>query len=58
VPVGVAASISVDSGLSSIRIDEARFPRRGDKYESRDFSSATNKLYLEIDVGAATVRVQ
>ena len=58
IPEGVAASITIDSGLSSIDVDEARFPKAGDKYESPDFDSAQNKLTLDIDVGAASLKVR
>jgi len=58
VPQGVAASISVDSGLSSVSVDEERFPKAGGKYESPDFASAQNRLTLDIAVGAASVTVR
>jgi hypothetical protein len=55
VPEGVAASITIDSGVSSVNVDEGRFPKAGDRYESPDFESAQNKLTLDIDVGAASL---
>ncbi len=58
IPEGVAASITGDSGLSSVDVDEGRFPKAGDKYESPDFDSAQNKLILDIDVGAASLKVR
>jgi hypothetical protein len=58
VPEGVAASITIDSGVSSVNVDEGRFPKAGDRYESPDFESAQNKLTLDIDVGAASLKVR
>jgi hypothetical protein len=58
VPQGVAARITVDSGVSSINVDEGRFPKAGDRYESTDFDSTENRLVLDIDVGAASVNVR
>lgn len=57
VPAGVAARIEVDSGLSSINIDTARFPQHGDGYESPDFASAENRLILEIETGVGSITV-
>lgn len=57
VPAGVAARIQVDSGLSSINIDTARFPRVGNRYESPDFASAENRLSLDIETGVGSISV-
>jgi hypothetical protein len=58
VPEGVAASINTSSGLSEIRVDQARFPRSGGRYQSADYDSAENKveLYLSMGVGSIDVR--
>ena len=59
VPEGVAARIEVDAGLSSVRIDEARFPQRSDDvYASPEFDSATNRIDISIDAGASSVEVR
>jgi hypothetical protein len=50
IPEGVAASITIDSGVSSVNVDEGRFPKAGDRYESPDFESAQNKLTLDIGI--------
>jgi hypothetical protein len=58
IPEGVAASITIDSGVSSVNVDEGRFPKTGDRYESPDFNSAQNKVTLDIDIGAASLKVR
>jgi hypothetical protein len=58
VPPGVAALIRTRGGLSSIRVDESRFPRMGDTYRSLDYDSALNKLDLEIEMGVGSVEIR
>jgi hypothetical protein len=58
VPDGVAARISSDSGLSSVDVDRSRFPRSGDDYVSPGYASATDRVYIRIRVGAASVEVR
>ena len=43
VPDGVAARIRSTMGLGSSNIDQRRFPRNGDYYQSPDYDSAVNK---------------
>jgi len=58
VPEGVAARITVRSGLGAAMIDRDRFPRTGDVYQSPDYDSATNKaeILVESGVGAVDIR--
>lgn len=58
VPTGVAARIRSRMGLGSSQVDESRFPRIGDGYESADFSSAANRVDLDIQGGVGSVRVR
>ncbi len=58
VPDGVAASIRVDSGLGSVSIDEARFPRAGKSYQSADYDKAANTLDLRLEVGVSSVTIR
>jgi hypothetical protein len=58
VPAGVAADIRVDSGLSSISIDETRFPRNGKHYTSPDYATATNRVDISIDTGVSSVTIK
>ncbi|MDA1216274.1 MAG: DUF5668 domain-containing protein [Chloroflexi bacterium] len=58
VPEGVAARISSDSGLSSVDVNTSRFPRSGDEYISVGYGSATDRVYIRIRVGAASVDIR
>jgi hypothetical protein len=56
IPDGVAARISVDHGVSEVQV-AARFPRVGGVYKSPDFETAANAVDLDIDAGAASIRI-
>jgi hypothetical protein len=58
IPQNVAARIRVDAGIGSIRVDQARFPKTGDTYQSADYTSASNKIEIEIDGGLGSITVQ
>jgi hypothetical protein len=59
IPLGVAANIEFDGGLSSLHIDQTRFPSVGrDRYRSPDYDTAVNKVDLKIDLGAANATVR
>jgi hypothetical protein len=58
VPEGVAADIRIDSGLGSIKVNEARFPRSGKHYTSPDYASAANKVEMDIDTGVSSVVIR
>jgi hypothetical protein len=55
---GVAARISKEGGLSAINIDEARFPRSGDVYESPDYADAENKAEISVEAGVGAVDIR
>ncbi|HEY7133170.1 MAG TPA: DUF5668 domain-containing protein [Candidatus Limnocylindrales bacterium] len=57
VPEGVAARIRTRIGLGSSDIDERRFPRSLNGYESPDFATAANKADIDIQGGVGSVRV-
>jgi hypothetical protein len=57
VPGGVAARIHTESGLSSIHIDQTRFPGGGNRYESPDYPTAPNKVDIEIETGVGSVTI-
>jgi hypothetical protein len=57
VPPGVAAHIRTSGALSSTRIDEARFPRLGEAYQSPDYGTAANRADIEIEMGVGSVEV-
>lgn len=57
VPPGVAARVRGRMALGSTQVDEARFPRSGNGWESPDFASAANRVEIEIQGGVGAVRV-
>lgn len=57
VPDGVAAQVRARQGLTAIKVDERRFPRSGDQYLSTDFSSAENRVAIDIQAGVGSIRI-
>ena len=57
VPAGVAARIDFDGGISSLNIDESRFPKVGDRYVSPDFESAANRVTIKIEAGVSDITI-
>jgi hypothetical protein len=45
-------------GLGSIQVDESRFPRMGDGYQSTDYATAENRVDLDIQGGVGSVHVR
>ncbi len=58
IPPGVAARIKVDQGIGSTRVDISRFPRVGDVYQSADYTTAPNKIDIDLDGGIGSISVQ
>lgn len=58
VPEGVAASIKLDTGLSSKNINLSRFPQGGVGFESPDYATAVNKIQIHIESGVGSISVQ
>ena len=57
VPPGVAARIHSRMALGSSQIDQARFPRVADGYESPDYATAVNRIDIDVSGGVGSVRV-
>jgi Domain of unknown function (DUF5668) len=58
IPQNVAAQIRHRGGLSSLNVDQSRFPPAGDNvYRSRDYDSAQNKVDLTLDTGVTSIQV-
>ena len=57
VPAGVAAEIDFEGGISSLNIDESRFPKQGDLYVSPDFESAANRVTIKIEAGVSDITI-
>jgi hypothetical protein len=56
IPDGVSARIRIDQGISDVKVD-GRFPLIGGMYKSADFETAANAVDLDIDAGAANIRI-
>lgn len=57
VPAGVAVRIRNRMALGSSHIDESRFPRVGDIYQSLDYATAENRIDMDIQGGVGSVKV-
>lgn len=53
-----AAMFVSESGLSSIDVDGARFPKSSGVHMSPDYETAENRVDIELHVGAASVTVR
>ena len=59
IPPGVAARVRIESALTSVQVDESRFPRAGEGESlSKDFDAAANRVGLEINAGVSSVSVR
>ncbi|HOT91057.1 MAG TPA: DUF5668 domain-containing protein [Anaerolineae bacterium] len=58
VPEGVAACIHVAGALSSISVDQGRFPHVGGEYRSPDYETAPNKVDIKLEGGVGTFSVR
>lgn len=55
VPEGVSARIRSTGGLSSLNVDQTRFPHRGRVYESPDYETATQRVEFDLESGLASI---
>jgi hypothetical protein len=58
VPEGLSARIHASLGAAGFTINEARFPRNSNYYQSPDYDSAANAVDMTIDAGAASIKVK
>jgi len=58
VPQGVAARITKSCVACSFDVDEQRFPKVGDRYESPGFATAKNGVTIEVKAAAARISVR
>lgn len=58
VPERTAARIVARTGLASLKVDQRRFPAHEGGYRSPDFETATDRVELTIEAGAAEVEVR
>jgi hypothetical protein len=58
IPQGVAAQIQHGGGLSTLKVDETRFPQVSDSlYRSPDYDTAANKIDLTIETGVTSITI-
>jgi hypothetical protein len=57
VPVGVAARIRSKGGLSSLNVNQQRFSKLGELYQSLDYDSAANQADIEVQMGVGSVEI-
>jgi len=57
VPQGVAARVRGAVGVGTLDFDRARFPYAGGVHQSPDYETASNRVDLSVEGGAATIRV-
>jgi hypothetical protein len=58
IPASAAARIRAKGGLSDIHVDQGRFHRQGDFFQSPDYETASNKIELFIETGVGSVKVR
>jgi hypothetical protein len=59
IPPGVAARIRTGGGgLSSIAVDEARFPPAAGGYASPGYDQASDRVELTVQAGLASVEIR
>ena len=49
--------IRASAGLSSVTVDETRFPGFDNRYQSPDYETAPNKVDIDIETGVGSVSV-
>lgn len=58
VPEGLSARIRASLGAADMKVDQSRFPRNGNYYQSPDYETAANAVDMTIDAGAASIIVK
>ena len=58
VPADMAARVRVSQGVSAVRVDQSRFARTGDYYQSTGFETAENSADIHIEAGAAEINIR
>jgi hypothetical protein len=57
VPEGVAARIRATGGLADISVNEGRFPRSGDVYQSPDYDTSERKVEIDAETGMGALKI-
>jgi len=59
VPEGVAGRVRVKEGLTSLNMDESRFPRVDSRlYQSPDFDTAADRAEINIEAGLGSITIR
>ncbi len=58
IPEGLSARINASVAAGDIKVDEVRFPRSGQYYQSADYETAVNAVDMKIDAGAASIKIR
>ena len=57
IPDGLSARIQTSIGAGRLRIDESRFPRVDNYYQSPGFDNKVNSVEMTINAGAASIQI-
>ncbi len=57
VPEGVAARIETEVGLTTVSVNQSRFPKLNGYYQSADYESAENKADIRIETGLGSIEI-
>jgi hypothetical protein len=58
IPAATAARISVRAGLMGVDVDQTRFPKSDVGYGSPDFDTASDRVDLRVEGGAAGLEIR
>jgi hypothetical protein len=58
IPDGVSARIRASLGAADLNIDKTRFPKVNSVYQSPDFETAENAIDININAGAASIKIK
>lgn len=58
IPRSIGAKIEADTALTSTNLNELGFRKQGDVYISKNYSTAENRLELEVEVGVSSLKVE
>jgi hypothetical protein len=57
IPEGVAARIKSEGALMDVKIDQARFPRQGSSYQSKNYDTAENRVDIQVEAGVGSLKI-
>jgi hypothetical protein len=57
VPEGVAARIHATRGMGEVLVNDGRFPRTGDAYQSPDYDTSEHKVEIDAKTGMGALKI-